>query len=59
VIEIANTVMRFLKQKPMTWSNQTWPGDNLEIYIEPDICTPISSKEAIEKTMIEYIRGKQ
>lgn len=59
VLEIANTVMRFLKQKPITWSNQTWPGDNLEIYIEPDICTPISSKEAIEKTMIEYVRGKQ
>ncbi len=56
VLTIANIVMRYLKKKEITWSGQTWAGDNLAIYIEPDIRPPISSEEAIEKTITEYAR---
>lgn len=53
VLDIAKLVMRFYGEKEIVWAENSWPGDNNEIYIQPDISTSISSHEAIVKVIKE------
>ncbi len=58
VKDIAEIVMTELgKKKEIVWSGQTWPGDNLEIWIHPDITPPSNSPESITKVVREYKNG--
>lgn len=55
VKDIAEIVMTSLdKRKEIVWSGETWPGDNLEIWISPDIFPSSNSTESIKKTLREF-----